>query len=65
MQILFHISNVSAASWKILVLSVITECNKLDPEIQNAPSLNIFKKNTLKFIRPTANNIYLPKPKLY
>ena len=31
--------------------------NKLDPEIQNASSLNIFKNNILKFIRPTANNI--------
>ena len=34
------------------------EWNKLDPEIQNAPSLNIFKKNISKFIRPTANNIF-------
>ena len=33
------------------------EWNKLDPEIQNASSLNIFKNNILKFIRPTANNI--------
>ena len=38
--------------------SVITEWNKLDPEIRNAPSLNIFKKNILKFIRPTTNNIF-------
>ena len=38
--------------------SVIIEWNKLDPEIQNAPSLNIFKKKFLKFIRPTANNIF-------
>ena len=38
--------------------SVIIEWNKLDPEIQNAPSLNIFKKNISKFIRPTANNIF-------
>ena len=39
-------------------LSVINELNKLDPEIQNAPSLNIFKKNILKFIRPAANKIF-------
>ena len=39
-------------------MSVIIEWNKLDPEIQNAPSHNIFKKNILKFIRPTANNIF-------
>ena len=38
--------------------SVILEWNKLDPEIQNAPSHNIFKKNILKFIRPTTNNIF-------
>ena len=45
MQIVFHISSLSAASSKILLLSVIIEWNKLDPEIQNALSLNIFKKN--------------------
>ena len=39
-------------------MSVIIEWNKLDPEIQNAPSHNIFKKNIIKFIRPTANNIF-------
>ena len=38
--------------------SVIIEWNKLDPEIQNAPSLDIFKRNILKFIGPTANNIF-------
>ena len=38
--------------------SVIVEWNKLDLEIQNAPSLNVFKKNILKFIRPTAQNIF-------
>ena len=38
--------------------SVIIEWNKLDSEIQNTPSLNIFKKSVLKFIRPTANNIF-------
>ena len=57
MQIVFHISSLSAACSKLLLLSVIIEWNKLDPEIQNALSLNIFKKNILKSIRPTANNI--------
>ena len=38
--------------------SIIIEWNKLDPKIQNAPSLNIFKKNILKFIRRTANNMF-------
>ena len=28
----------------------VTEWNKRDPEFQNAPSLNIFKKNISKFI---------------
>ena len=37
--------------------SVTIEWNKLDPKIQNAPSLNIFKNNVLNFIRPTANKI--------
>ena len=36
--------------------SVIIEWNRLDPEIQNGPRLNIFKRNILKFIGPTANN---------
>ena len=40
--------------------SVIIEWNKLDPEIQNAPSLNIFKKNISKFIRPAKQHIWLP-----
>ena len=39
--------------------SVIIEWNKLDPEIQNAPSLNTFKNNVLKFIRSTTNIIWL------
>ena len=39
--------------------SVIIEWNKLDPEIQNAPSLNTFKSNVLKFIRSTTNIIWL------
>ena len=39
-------------------LSVINEWNKLDPEVQNTPSLSFFKNNILKFIRPTANNIF-------
>ena len=38
--------------------SVIIEWNKLDPEVQTTPRVNIFKKNILKFMRPTANNIF-------
>ena len=37
--------------------SVIIEWNKLGPEIQTAPSLNISKKNIFKFMRPIANNM--------
>ena len=37
--------------------SAIMEWNQLDREIQNTPSLYIFKKNILKFIKPTANSI--------
>ena len=33
---------------------VIIGWNKRNPKIQNAPSLNIFKKNISKFIRLTA-----------
>ena len=33
------------------------EWNELDPQIQNTPSLNIFREDFLKLIRPTANNI--------
>ena len=39
-------------------MSVNIEWNKLAPEIQYASSLNVFKNNILKFIRPTANNIF-------
>ena len=33
----------------------------MEPEIQSAPSLNIFKKNILKLIRPTADKIFICK----
>ena len=39
-------------------MSVNIEWNKLAPEIQYASSLNVFKNNILKFIRPTPNNIF-------
>ena len=37
---------------------VIIEWNKADPEIQNAPGLNIFMNSILKSIRPTANTLF-------
>ena len=39
-------------------LSTIIECNKLDSNIRNSETLNIFKSKILKFIRPTANSIF-------
>ena len=37
--------------------SLIIEWNKLDSNIRNSETLNIFKPKILKFIRPTANSI--------
>ena len=48
--------------------ATITECNDLDYSLRNAPSISVFKKNILKFIRLGPNkvfNIYNPySPKL-
>ena len=38
--------------------STIIEWNKLDSNIRNSETLNIFKSKILKFIRPTANSIF-------
>ena len=38
--------------------STIIERNKLDSNICNSETLNIFKSKTLKFIRPTASSIF-------
>ena len=38
--------------------SVISEWNKLDLEIRNSASLEIFKKHLLNFIRPNSNNAF-------
>ena len=38
--------------------SAILESNKLDSNIRNSETLNIFKSKILKFIRPTANSIF-------
>ena len=35
--------------------STVIECNKLDPNLRSAASLSVFKKNLLKFIRPSPN----------
>ena len=49
MQTKFLISNA-------FLPSVIIKWNKLDPQNRNTHSINIFKKDILNFIRPTANN---------
>ena len=38
--------------------STIIEWNKLDSNMRNSETLNIFKSKILKFIRPTANSIF-------
>ena len=37
--------------------STVIEWNKLDPNLRSAASLNVFKKNLLKFIKPSPNNV--------
>ena len=41
-------------------LSTIKECNNLDPHNRKSKSINIFKSNILKFIRPKSNRLLLP-----
>ena len=38
--------------------STITEWNKLDRDIRNSDSLNVFKLPLLKFVRPVANSVF-------
>ena len=38
--------------------SAITEWNKLDREIRNSDSLNVFKLSLLKFVRPITNSVF-------
>ena len=42
----------------IFFASVISEWNKLDLEICDSASLEIFKTHLLNFIRPNANNVF-------
>ena len=51
--------NVKHQFFKNLYLpSTIIEWNKLDSNICNSETLNIFKSKILKFIRPTVNSIF-------
>ena len=48
---------------KLFFRATIIESNELDYSLRNAPSINVFKKNTLRFIRLGPNkvfNIYNP-----
>ena len=38
--------------------STITEWNKLDRDICNSDSLNVFKLSLLKFVRPVVNSVF-------
>ena len=38
--------------------STVIEWNKLDPNLRSAASLSGFKKNWLKFIRPSPNSVF-------
>ena len=38
--------------------SAVTEWNKIDKNIRKSESFNIFKKNILRFIRPSQNRVY-------
>ena len=38
--------------------STITEWNKLDRDIRNSDSRNVFKLSLLKFVRPAANSVF-------
>ena len=47
-----------------LVVSVILEWNKLDTDMRNSTSINIFKKPLLQFVRPSPKslfNCHIPK----
>ena len=57
-QIIFLISKLTHPFKNTFFPSVIIGLNKLDPKIQKAHSLNIFKNNILKFIRPTTNTLF-------
>ena len=41
-----------------LFLTVVSERNSLDRNIRNSSSINVFKKESLKFIRPEPNSAY-------
>ena len=42
----------------VLFPSTVIEWNKLDRNLRSAASLSVFKKNLLKFIRPSSNSAF-------
>ena len=44
--------------FKFFFPSTVIEWNKLDPNLWSAASLTVFKKNSLKFIRPSPNSVF-------
>ena len=43
---------------KTIFPSTITEWNKLDRDIRNSDSFNVFKLSLLTFVRPVANCVF-------
>ena len=43
---------------KTIFPSTITEWNKLDRDIRNSDSLNVFKLSLLKFVRTVENSVF-------
>ena len=41
-----------------LLVSVILEWNKLDTDMRNSTSINIFKKPLLRFVRPSPKSLF-------
>ena len=41
-----------------LVVSVILEWNKLDIDMSDSTSINIFKKSLLQFVRPSPKSVF-------
>ena len=57
MKFLHFILNINFS--KIFIFpSTVIEWNKLDPNLRSAASLSVFKKNLLKFIRPSRNSVF-------
>ena len=56
-----HISNITTRSsffGNSFFPSTITESNKLDRDVRNSDSLNVFKLSLLKFVRSVANSVF-------